>query len=109
MRLAACIVAGLTSAGCSVFSVHRIDVRQGNALEQQAVRQLEIGMNAEQVRFLLGNPVVDDSYHANRWDYVYYYKPGDGRVQQRKLTVFFKDGQVVRIDPPQLQEATADG
>jgi outer membrane protein assembly factor BamE len=94
---------------CSVFEVHKIDVRQGNALEAQAVEQLRVGMNTEQVRFLLGSPMIDDSYHADRWDYVYYFKPGDGPLQQRRLTVFFQDGQVVRIERPEIQADTAEG
>jgi len=95
------VTASLLLASCSVFSVHRIDVRQGNALKQSDVEQLEIGMNPEQVTYLLGNPVIDDSYHTNRWDYVYYYDPGYGETEQRRLTVFFEDGQVVRIERPQ--------
>jgi outer membrane protein assembly factor BamE len=92
-----------------VFEVHKVDVRQGNALEQEAVERLEVGMNEEQVRFLLGNPIIDDSYHPNRWDYVYYYKPGDGPVEHRRLTVFFENGEVVRIERPNPQAGTADG
>jgi outer membrane protein assembly factor BamE len=103
---AACIVVGLLLASCSVFSVHRIDVRQGNALEPQAIEQLEVGMTEEQVRYLLGSPMISDSYHDNRWDYVYYYDPGDGPVKQRQMTVFFEDGQVVKIKRPHV---TADG
>jgi outer membrane protein assembly factor BamE len=101
-RLSSLAIAGLMLAGCSVFEVHRIDVRQGNALEQKAVEQLKVGMTEEQVRYLLGNPVIDDSYHANRWDYVYYYNPGDGPTEQRQLTLFFEDGQVVRIERPRV-------
>jgi outer membrane protein assembly factor BamE len=108
LHLIAPIIAGLLSA-CSVFSVHKIDVQQGNALEQKTVEQLEVGMNTEQVLYLLGNPIIDDSYHANRWDYVYYFKPGDEPAQRRKLTVFFEDGQVVRIERPQTPVETADG
>lgn len=100
------VVTSLMLTGCSVFSVHRIDVRQGNALKQRDVEQLEIGMNPEQVTYLLGNPMIDDSYHTDRWDYVYYYDPGYGQTEQRRLTVFFENGQVVRIESPQ---AAAEG
>ncbi|MBA2490414.1 MAG: outer membrane protein assembly factor BamE [Gammaproteobacteria bacterium] len=99
------VTISLVLAGCSVFSVHRIDVRQGNALKQRDVEQLEIGMNPEQVTYLLGNPLIDDSYHTDRWDYVYYYDPGYGQTEQRRLTVFFESGQVIRIKRPQ---ATAE-
>jgi outer membrane protein assembly factor BamE len=98
--LSVSILSTLLSA-CTVFRIHEIDVQQGNALDQKAMTQLEVGMNAEQVRYLLGNPLIDDSYHANRWDYVYYFKPGHGPAHRRKLTVFFENGQVVRIEQPQ--------
>ena len=100
-RLIALILTACVFGACSSFPVHRIDVRQGNALEPKAVRQLEVGMTSEQVRYLLGNPMIDDSYHPNRWDYVYYFDPGEGRTLERQLTVFFEDGEVVRIKPPQ--------
>jgi len=102
----ALLVATVVLGACSIMPVHRVDVRQGNALDDDAVERLEVGMNPEQVRYLLGNPVIDDSYHTNRWDYVYYYNPGEGRITHRKLTVFCENGQVVRIAP---RKASIDG
>ena len=99
--LAVVIATSFMLTACSVFSIHHVDVRQGNALEPKNIDQLEIGMTPAQVRYLLGDPMIDDSYHANRWDYVYYYDPGKGPVEERKLTVFFDDGQVVKIEGPQ--------
>lgn len=97
---AAAIAFSLMLGACSVFSVHHIDVRQGNALEPKAIDQLQVGMTYAQVRYLLGNPMLDDDYHADRWDYVYYYDPGKGAVRERQLIVFFDDGQVVKIKGP---------
>jgi outer membrane protein assembly factor BamE len=101
LPLIALLLAPSMLGACSGFMVHRIDVRQGNALEPEAVEQLEVGMTTEQVRYLLGNPMIDDSYHVHRWDYVYYFDPGEGQTRERQLTVFFKHGEVVRIKPPQ--------
>ncbi len=88
--------------GCSSgpLSVHAIDVQQGNALEPESIGQLNIGMSPEQVRYLLGHPVMVDPFQPNRWDYLYYYKPGNGQAESRRLTVYFNDGKVERIDQP---------
>lgn len=97
-------IASAALAGCSsgLLSVHRIDVQQGNALAQEAVEQLEVGMNKEQVRYLLGSPMVTDPFRPQRWDYVYYFKPGNGAPEERRLTVFFQGDRVVRIENPEL-------
>ncbi len=81
----------------SRLSPYRIDVRQGNFVTQEMVAKLKPGMTREQVRFLLGTPLVSDVFHANRWDYVYRFQPGRGEPQQRRLSVFFEDDKLVRV------------
>ena len=59
---------------------------------------IEIGMTKNQVRFLLGTPMIDDPFHADRWDYVYYLKIGRNQaVAKRWVSVFFEDGVVSEI------------
>jgi outer membrane protein assembly factor BamE len=93
--------------GCSAlqgFSLkpYRMNIQQGNYLEAEAVDQLEIGMTESQVRFLIGTPMVADPFNANRWDYVFFFKVGRTRNEVvSRLTVWFEDGQVVRIDRPE--------
>ncbi|RMG27455.1 MAG: outer membrane protein assembly factor BamE, partial [Gammaproteobacteria bacterium] len=58
--------------------VYRIDIQQGNVVTQEQIDQLRPGMTREQVRYLLGTPLVQDTFHPERWDYVYYFKPGRG-------------------------------
>lgn len=79
------------------LSPYRIDVRQGNMVTQEMVAQLKPGLSREQVRFILGSPLVADMFHADRWDYVYRFQPGRGEVQQRVLTVFFLDNKLSRV------------
>lgn len=81
----------------STFSPYRIDVRQGNFVSQEMVAQLKPGMTRDQVRFVLGTPLVADIFHAERWDYVYRFQPGKGEVQQRRFTVYFEDGKLARV------------
>ena len=80
-----------------VLSPYRIDVRQGNFVTQDMVAQLKPGLSREQVRFILGSPLVTDMFHVNRWDYVYRFQPGRGEAEQRVLTVFFQDNKLTRV------------
>jgi len=82
-----------------IVTEYRIDVQQGNVLSQEMVSQLKPGQTRDQVRYILGTPMLADMFHANRWDYVY--RMEDGRtkaVQTRKLTVFFdQEGRLEKI------------
>lgn len=82
------------ASGC----VYRANISQGNLVEQEDLDQVEIGMTKNQVRFLLGTPMIDDPFHHNRWDYVYYLSVRrQGAVQKRWVSVFFKDELVSEI------------
>jgi outer membrane protein assembly factor BamE len=61
------------------------------------VSQLKAGQTREQVRFILGSPLVTDVFHANRWDYVYRFQSGRGGAVDRKLTIHFVDNRLDRI------------
>lgn len=97
-------MAGLaTSVGCSqvprIVTEYRIDVQQGNLLTQEMVSQLRPGLSRDQVRFILGSPMLVDMFHANRWDYVYRLQKGATReVETRLFTVFFDaEGKLERV------------
>lgn len=92
----------LALAACSVTNYlhpYRPDIRQGNLVTQEMVAQLKPGMTRDQVRFVLGSPLLVDVFHAERWDYLYRMQKGrGGSVQQRRLAVFFKDNKLERVD-----------
>ncbi|MCX7897615.1 MAG: outer membrane protein assembly factor BamE [Rhodocyclaceae bacterium] len=79
------------------LSPYRIDVNQGNFVTQEMVARLRPGMTREEVRFVLGTPLIADIFHADRWDYVYRFQPGKGEAQQRRLIVYFEGGRLVRV------------
>ncbi|HZO04187.1 MAG TPA: outer membrane protein assembly factor BamE [Burkholderiales bacterium] len=79
-------------------SPYRIDIQQGNYISSDLVGQLRPGMSKEQVRLTLGTPLLTDIFHADRWDYVYYRERPGAKTEQRKLTVFFEDGKLTRLD-----------
>ena len=88
-------------AACSVpqlITPYRMEIQQGNYVSQEMVSQLRPGMTREQVRFVLGTPLLMDIFHAERWDYVFYRNASDGAREQRKLTVVFVDGRLARVE-----------
>ncbi len=89
------VLAALSLSAC----IYRIDIQQGNLLDQSDVEQVEVGMTRSQVQFLLGTPMVVDSFHRNRWDYAYYLRRGRSRdVDRRWIVVYFEDDRVARIE-----------
>lgn len=85
----------LGAGGC----VYRINIQQGNLLDEEQIEQLEVGMTRKQVRFLLGTPMVDDPFHQERWDYLYYLRLGrEDPVRSHMLTVYFDGDTVSRIE-----------
>lgn len=78
--------------------VYRATISQGNLIKQEDLDQTEIGMTRNQVRFLLGTPMIDDPFSRNRWDYVYYIKLArDDAIQKRWVSVYFADDKVSEI------------
>ena len=77
---------------------YRPDVQQGNIVTKDMVEQLRPGMTRDQVRFLLGTPMLTDLFHQDRWDYTYYLRRKSGETQIRKLSVLFADGKLNRFD-----------
>ena len=71
---------------------------QGNLLKQEDIDQVEIGMTRNQVRFLLGTPMIDDPFHEERWDYIYYLRIGKEKATfKRWISIFFEDQTVTEI------------
>ncbi len=94
-----CLVLGACSYKPTFINEYKIDVQQGNVLSQDMVSQLKPGQTREQVRFILGTPLINDIFHQQRWDYVYRYENGKtGQVESRKFSVYFnKEGRLERV------------
>lgn len=99
MRLPLAIAATLLLTHCSVIDplVYKIDIPQGNYIEQRDVDNLRVGMTREQVRYVLGAPVAENAFNHDEWHYVFRLKPGRGDVQLRQMTLNFESGQLVSI------------
>ncbi len=91
--------------------VYRIDIQQGNVVTQEMVDKLRIGMNKRQAQFVLGAPMLIDPFHADRWDYVYLFKPGSdsrGEAKQERVSLFFAGDELVDITGTMLPDPKPD-
>lgn len=94
-----CAIFALSACGTFEFpGVYRIAVEQGNVLTQEKVDQLKPGMSKEQVRFLLGSPIIEDAFHSERWDYVYHLVKQDYSREKKNLSLTFTDDALSAID-----------
>lgn len=104
------VAAGLLVTGCDrvpdivpdldlgVPGLYRLDVRQGNALNDAALARLEIGMPRGKVLHLLGSPAVDDVFHPDRWDYLHSFAPGGEKGEWRRIVLHFENDLLARIE-----------
>ena len=104
-------------AGCGSVTDHlprflkpyRPDVQQGNVITSDMVDQRRPGMTRDQVKFMLGTPLLADGFHPDRWDYLYYLNPRVGSPQRRNLVIFFKDNRLEHFkSDPMPPESMAD-
>jgi len=91
-------------AGCGSWSnpldrikPHKIDIPQGNVLKQDMLDKLKPGMTPSQVRFILGTPLIVDSFRSNRWDYVYRLEQEGRLVENRRVTVIFENDRLKEL------------
>ena len=81
------------------FSPYRPDIQQGNFVSEEMLAQLKEGMTRDQVRFILGTPLLADLFHADRWDYPFRLARGSGETTSSRVVVYFdKEGKVARFE-----------
>ena len=105
-RIGVVFVIAITLCGCESLlpEPHKIDIQQGNQVKHEDIEKLYTGMSRKEVRDLLGKPLIADPFHPDRWDYVYRLQPGNGSLEKSRLTLFFKDDQLIRIDDQDYKE-----
>lgn len=79
--------------------LYRPDVQQGNIVTQDMLDDIHPGMSSQQVRYLLGNPVLSHSFDVNRWDYIYTYRKSTNPTDVKRVTLYFSNDQLQRISP----------
>jgi outer membrane protein assembly factor BamE len=108
MKIIQRLVLGSALSVLACGCVYRINIQQGNFLDQTQVDTIKAGMTRSQVRYLLGTPLATDTFNKERWDYIYYLKLGRSRhVDSRRVTVYFEGDKVAKLDKPSPEEAAA--
>ena len=87
----------LLVAGC-MLAPHKIDIQQGNYIDQAMVAKLKPEMTRSQVRFILGTPLIADPFHLSRWDYVYLTGKANNVHTQHKITVVFDGDKLKHVE-----------
>jgi YD repeat-containing protein len=118
LRALALALAVAASGGCATvdnylpswrsFGVYKIDINQGNYLSQDVVDKLKVGMTQQQVRQLLGTPLVTSAFRPDRWDYVYEYTKHGRVVEHRNFTVWFADAKVTRWEGDEMPQSVVE-
>ena len=106
MRLLALLIATVSCAACGLL--YKVDVPQGNLLDQEAIADVKPGMSKRQVSLLLGTPAVTSPFHHDRWDYVYSLRRRGRDAEVRNLTLHFDGESLARIEGDLLPERTVE-
>ena len=77
--------------------LHKIDIQQGNVVDQKMLDQLKPGMDKKQVKFIMGTPVLIDPFHNERWEYIYSFQEGGTVREQRHITLHFENDKLAYI------------
>jgi len=95
------ILFALLCASCSSalpsLKPYRMDIQQGNVVTSKMMMQLRPGMTKSQVRFIMGTPLVQDSFHSNRWDYFYQMRQQGKIIEQRRVILEFENEALARV------------
>jgi len=103
LQCVCCLLLSLCLSACFVRP-YRFDLIQGNPLSPESISLIHQGMSEDEVRYVLGTPMLHDIFHTNRWDYVYIERPGNGEETRRHLAIYFENGRVDRITQDPLPE-----
>jgi outer membrane protein assembly factor BamE len=89
-----------TDSFLGVITPYRIDIVQGNAVTKEQVALIKPGMPREQVQAVLGSPMLQDPFHADRWDYVFSIRRPGTEVQRRSVVAWFEGNALKKLDAP---------
>lgn len=95
------VLVSVLLASCSLFptfSTYKVEIRQGNLITADMRAKIKPGMTQSQVKAALGSPLINDPFHANRWDYFYSLEQQGKLVGSQRLTLYFDKDVLKRID-----------
>lgn len=96
-QLFAILITACLLTACGDSLLHRLDQQQGNLVTEQMIKQLKPGMDREQVLFIMGQPVLRNSFDSDRWDYIYTFSPQSRSPEKRFITLYFQEDRLNRL------------
>ena len=106
MRRVLILIISLFFSQFMASCAYKPDVQQGNNFDVKQLSQLKIGMTPKQVVFIMGTPLLQDTFHKSRWDYIYSYAKGRANAERRLVTLYFKKGKLSKIDKKRTKKVT---
>ena len=104
LKVITLLLSVLLLSSCSIPRIFQVVISQGNLVDQEMLDKLEIGMTESQVKFVMGTPLISDTFSPNRWDYFTSVTQGENSYTNQKITLYFKDNKLVswegEIDTP---------
>lgn len=104
----AAVTLTLSLAACSFPGVYRIDVQQGNIIDQEDLGELNPTMTRADVHELLGTPITVSSFNPDREHYLYTFQEDGGEIRKQRVTVIYAEGQYLRHEAKLLEETPAN-
>ena len=83
-------------ASCSIPKTYEVVISQGNLVDQEMMDKLEVGMTESQVKFVMGSPLISDTFYPNRWDYFTSVTQGTKTYTEQKITLYFENNKLAR-------------
>ncbi len=99
----------LTGCGSTIPTVKpfKMDIQQGNVVTSKMLLQLRPGMTRSQVKFIMGSPLIVDSFHKDRWDYFYQLRQAGKIIEQRRVILDFEKDLLTRVRGDVVPQGTA--
>ena len=95
LKVITLLLSVLILSSCSIPRIFQVVISQGNLVDQEMLDKLEIGMTESQVKFVMGTPLISDTFYPNRWDYFTSVTQGENSYTNQKITLYFKDNKLV--------------
>tara|TARA_Y100001968_G_scaffold222252_1_gene205034 strand:- start:329 stop:658 length:330 start_codon:yes stop_codon:yes gene_type:complete len=86
----------ISIASCSLPKTYEVVIAQGNLVDQEMIDKLEVGMTESQVKFVMGSPLISDTFYPNRWDYFTSVTQGSETFTEQKITLYFEENKLAR-------------
>ena len=91
-------------ASCSIPKTYEVVIAQGNLVDQEMIDKLEVGMTESQVKFVMGSPLISDTFYPNRWDYFTSVTQGSETFTEQKITLYFEENKLARWEGEVISE-----